>query len=333
MEQAVNDPSSIQIELASIYQPIQHELDAVDDVLRRELRNPHGTVNALIQHAFRLGGKRLRPMLLLLAGKATGELTERHVTMAAVVEMIHSATLVHDDMLDGASVRRHLPTVHARWDMQSSVLVGDFLFTHAFYLASTTGDAAACQIIGAATNVVCEGELRQVQQRHNLDLSEDDYVEIAASKTGELCAACCELGAHFSLASAEVKRAAGAFGRNLGIAFQIADDVLDLLGDEATTGKTLGTDLDQNKLTLPAIHMLRTLAGAERTAAYDALQNGTARREDVDAWLSETGAIQYAQTRALHFADRAQSAAESFFPAEMIGQVRRMLQFVTSRCT
>ena len=163
-----------------------------------------------------------------------------------VVEMIHTATLVHDDVLDEAELRRHVPTVNAGWGNKVSILLGDMLFTHAFHLTSTV-DGRACQIIGEATNRVCAGELRQVSERGNLNLTETDYFAIVEGKTAALTECCGRLGALYSGASDEIANKLASFGRNLGLAFQIADDLLDLTGNEDTVGKTLGTDLEQRQ--------------------------------------------------------------------------------------
>ena len=187
--------------------------------------------------------------------------------LAAVVEMIHTATLVHDDVLDEASLRRHRETINARCDNEASVLVGDFLFTHAFYLASSLETTFACQTIGRATNIVCEGELRQIHSRGNFALTEAEYLAIIEAKTAELCACCCRLGAHYAGATPHVEDALDRFGRNLGIAFQIADDLLDLVGDEDSMGKSLGTDLEKQKPTLPLIRLLAD--STHRRAADD----------------------------------------------------------------
>ena len=184
MSQAVQPSSALQL----LYAPIEQELADVEEILRRELRSEYAFVDELVRYGCLLGGKRLRPALLLLAAKASGHITQEHLLLAAVVEMIHTATLIHDDVLDEADRRRHLATVNARWDNEASVLLGDFLFTHAFYLASTTGSTVACQRIGRATNVVCEGELRQQGSRSNFALPEEDYLSIIDAKTAELCA-------------------------------------------------------------------------------------------------------------------------------------------------
>ena len=249
--------------LRSLYAPVAEDMQRVEDILDEELRNPHAFVDQVIRHSARLGGKRLRPALLLLTGSAIGKVTGDHHVLGAVVEMIHLATLVHDDVLDEADVRRHVATVNARWNNETSVLLGDYLFSHAFYLAATIGTAIACQTIGQSTNIVCEGELRQTGNHGRLDVSEEEYTEIIDAKTAELCACACNLGATFADASEDLVEAMTRYGRNLGIAFQIADDLLDLVGDEDVTGKSLGTDLEKQKPTLPIIHVWEKCSESE----------------------------------------------------------------------
>ena len=183
---------------------------------------------------------------------------QAHPVLAAVVEMIHTATLVHDDILDESMVRRHAATVNAEWGNETAVLLGDYLFTHAFHLAASLDSTLACRWIGRATNRVCEGEMHQVHQRGNLDLDESSYFSIIEGKTAELTAVSCRLGAHYAGADEATTEALDRYGRNLGIAFQIADDVLDIWGEERLTGKSLGTDLEKQKLTLPVIRLLET---------------------------------------------------------------------------
>src|SRR5947209_19195480 len=223
-----------------LYAPIAADLEEVERVLARSLRNPRPRVAAVVDHVRHYRGKRLRPVLLLLAARACGRLTAAHHVLGAVVEMIHTATLVHDDVLDGAAVRRHVATVNARWGNQTSVLLGDYLFTHAFHLPSTLDDPRACRLIGLPTNRVCEGEMCQGLERGNLDLSEDAYFDMIDGKTAELIACCCQLGALYSGAANDVVERLTRFARWVGQAFQIADDLLDLVGEEQATGKSLG---------------------------------------------------------------------------------------------
>src|SRR5262245_15205496 len=222
--------------LRHLYAPIAVELAEVEALLKAELRSDYPFVDELVRYGCLLGGKRLRPALLLLTAKAiSGRAKREHITLAAVVEMIHTATLVHDDVLDEAQMRRHLATVNARWDNEASVLLGDFLFTHAFYLASTLDNVLGCRLIGRATNIVCEGELRQKGSRGNFLLTEGEYLEIIEAKTAELTAVSCRLGAVYAGSGEKVADEMDGFGRDLGIAFQIIDDLLDVQGEEKTT--------------------------------------------------------------------------------------------------
>src|SRR5207244_472984 len=222
--------------------------------------------------------------------------------LGAVVEMIHTATLVHDDVLDGATVRRHRATANVAWGNHNSILLGDYLFTHAFHLASTV-DARACAIIGAATNRVCEGELQQGTERGNLDLSEAEYLDMVDGKTAELTACCCRLCALYSGAPPDVVECLSRYGRGLGIAFQIADDLLDLVGEERTTGKSLGTDVEQQKLTLPLIRLLQRVPAETGGRLQQILHSPTNhKREALRPYLMECDAVAYAQARAGEFA-------------------------------
>jgi octaprenyl-diphosphate synthase len=345
MKQAVHQPDALVRHWKRLYAPIADELAAAEELLRGELTSDDPFVDELVKHAFRLGGKRLRPALLLLSAKATGKITRDHVVLAAVVEMIHTATLVHDDVLDEASLRRHRETINARSDNEASVLVGDFLFTHAFYLASSLQTTFACQTIGRATNTVCAGELRQINSRGNFDLSEAQYLAIIEAKTAELCACCCRLGAHHAGATPQCEETLDRFGRNLGIAFQIADDMLDLVGDELSMGKSLGTDLAKQKPTLPLIRLLATSTAAERAEIIELLNRRPQAEQDdarahhvfsssclqppasslppagssvglphspfrqINTWLERAGALRYARDKARWYANRAREEA------------------------
>jgi octaprenyl-diphosphate synthase len=282
-----------------IYGLIADDLRAVERVLHENLASTKPHLQPLIQRLEQYRGKRLRPMLLLLAAKACGEINRAHHVLGAVVEMIHTATLVHDDVLDEAGHRRHAPTVNADWGNKTSILLGDYLFTHAFHLTSTIGDAKACELIGEATNRVCEGELRQIHERGNLDLSEDDYFDIINGKTAALTACCCRLGALYAGADAATVQQLHEFGRLLGMAFQVADDLLDLVGSEATVGKTLGTDLEQRKMTLPLIHLLDHVPSAEAVRLRSIMNAaGNHKLEVLRPALEAANAFHYARRRA-----------------------------------
>jgi octaprenyl-diphosphate synthase len=284
------------------FAPVAGDIEEADRIFDRTLAGYRGPFGTLIEHLRHYRGKRLRPALLLLTAKACGRVTESHRTLAAAVEMIHTATLVHDDVLDEAELRRYSPTVNAGWDNKVSILLGDMLFTHAFHLTSTV-DGRACNVIGEATNRVCAGELRQVTERGNLTLAEADYFAIIEGKTAALTECCGRLGALYAGSSEEVAGKLASFGRNLGLAFQIADDLLDLVGNEETAGKTLGTDLAQQKLTLPVIHCLHKLPTAEAESLRSAIragEPGLGRR--VLLALEKTHSLAHARRRAEDFA-------------------------------
>ncbi len=294
------------------YGPISADLEEVERILACSLKNPHTRVAEVVSHVHHYRGKRLRPMLLLLTARACGRVTPAHHVLGAVVEMIHTATLVHDDVLDGARMRRRMATVNAVWGVQTSVLLGDYLFTHAFHLASTLDDARVCRLIGEATDRVCEGELCQVLQRGNLDLSEAEYFDIIDGKTAELTACCCHLGALYSGAPAEVVQALSRYGRYIGLAFQIADDLLDLVGEEKKTGKSLGTDLEQRKLTLPLIYLLTQSDKTLSTRVRQILCGGdNHKREALRPFLIKGGGMEYAQRRAEELSAKARAELTS----------------------
>lgn len=325
-------PPDTRAALAALYAPIREHLAAVDDRLQSELQSRFPFVDELVKHAFRLGGKRLRPALLLLSAQATGRVTADHITLAAVVEMIHTATLVHDDVLDEAQLRRHVDTVNARWDNEASVLLGDFLFSHAFYLASTTESTLACRMIGRATNVTCEGELRQVHAGGDLQLAEQEYLGIIEAKTAELCACSCQLGASYAGASDTVVDAVAAYGRNLGIAFQIADDLLDLVGEENAVGKSLGTDLEKRKATLPVIHLLAEASGEHREAIAAILTRPDNHRvADLLPWLDRYRSLEYARGKAEHYAGEAVAQLRLLAESHERDVLAQMARFVVSR--
>src|SRR3954466_12517348 len=244
--------------IASLTECIADELGAVDRVFAEELASDLPSVNALVRHVSRFGGKMLRPLLLLLSGRACGRLTDAHVTLAAVVEMVHMATLVHDDVLDEAELRRKGATINHLRGNEAAVLLGDYMISHSYHLCSSLDSQLASRLIGRTTNRVCEGELLQLDNRGNIDLDEPTYTQIIERKTASLCATCCYLGARFSGANEPQAQALESYGQAIGTAFQIQDDILDLVGDVRAVGKTLGVDAEKGKMTLPLIHFMRT---------------------------------------------------------------------------
>jgi len=307
------------------FAPVAADIEEADRIFDRTLASYRSPFGPLVEHLRHYRGKRLRPALLLLTAKALGRVTAQHHALAAAVEMIHTATLVHDDVLDEAEVRRHLPTVNASWGNKVSILLGDMLFTHAFHLTSTV-DRRACEVIGEATNRVCAGELRQVTERGNLNLNEADYFAIIDGKTAALTECCGRLGALYAGASEEIAGKLAGFGRNLGLAFQIADDLLDLVGNEEAAGKTLGTDLEQQKLTLPVIHCLNRLPAAEADSLRSAIragEPGLGRR--VLLALERTQSLGYARRKAEEYSRLARQGLECL----PLGECRVILEAMT----
>ncbi len=314
------------------YGGIEADLTQVEAILKREMSSKFPAVSDIVSYGYLLGGKRLRPALVLLCGQAWSNVNPAHHKLGAVLEMVHTATLIHDDVLDGAETRRHLQTIHHRWGTESSVLVGDFLFTHAFYLASTLPTTLAARKIGQATNIVCEGELRQITTKGRFDLSEDEYLSIIEAKTAVLCQCACQLGAIYAEAPEQAGQQAAEYGRCLGIAFQIVDDLLDIEGDADRTGKTLGTDLAQRKPTLPLIHALKMAPTETKAKMLAVLGAESPCAVQIQAWLEEFDSAAYARETAIRYVETALSAISQWPDNDATAALRQLAEFVLKRC-
>jgi octaprenyl-diphosphate synthase len=247
---------------------LAEDLAEVERRFATELRSDLACVNELTEHVDRFRGKMLRPTLVLLSARALQpsrqQTDERHLVLATVVEMVHMATLVHDDVLDEAEMRRRGATINHLRGNEAAVMLGDHLISHAYHLCSSLGEPRISRAIAEATNRVCEGELLQLHHREDWDLDEATYFEMIRRKTAGFCGRCCELAGNLIEADPATRAALHAYGEKVGLAFQIVDDVLDLTGNSDRVGKTLGRDLDKGKLTLPAIRYLATLTPADR---------------------------------------------------------------------
>jgi octaprenyl-diphosphate synthase len=318
--------------LAALTACIGPQLEAVDRLFTEELKSELPSVNTLVKHVSRFRGKMLRPMLVLLSGQASGTLTDAHVTIATVVEMVHMATLVHDDVLDEAELRRKGATINHLKGNEAAVLLGDYLISHSYHLCSSLDSQLASRTIARTTNEVCEGELLQIHHRNNIDLDEQTYLEIITRKTASLCATCCQLGATLAGASEKVVEQLETYGRSLGIAFQIQDDILDIVGEVETVGKTLGIDVEKGKMTLPMIHFLRTAPSEHRALLRSLLSSRDPdKAERIRNLLLPTNSIQYAHDRARQLVDRAQGAIADLPDSEAKNVLETMAQFVISR--
>jgi octaprenyl-diphosphate synthase len=278
-------------------QPILHdELQAVDRVLRTALDSDVALIRQVAEYIIGGGGKKLRPALLLLTARALDYRGTHHHTLAAVVEMIHTATLLHDDVVDESELRRGHATANASFGNAASVLVGDFLYSRAFQLMVTVDNMRVLQILSDATNVIAEGEVMQLMNSGNPEVDEQRYLDVIRRKTAKLFEAATRLGAVLGGAPPELEQALACYGMHLGTAFQLIDDVLDYTGDQAEIGKNLGDDLAEGKPTLPLIRALQVGTPAQVALVRNAIGGGgLADFTPVLRALRQTGALEYAR--------------------------------------
>jgi octaprenyl-diphosphate synthase len=266
-------PSADSLAWKRIIAPAEPFLEEVAQRLAQQIAAFERDIASYAEYALTNQGKQLRPALVAMSGGATGKLSDAHVQAAVIIEMVHLATLVHDDVMDGARLRRGRPTLAAAWGTEISVLLGDCLFAHALKLAAEFPTTEVCRAVAMATNTVCSGEILQTQRRRNFELSQAEYFKFIQMKTGELFALSCDLGAYLSGAAPATRAALRRFGMALGTAYQVYDDCLDLFGSEVSAGKSLGTDLAKGKLTLPVILALERGTEAERNLIERLVRN------------------------------------------------------------
>lgn len=285
---------SAAVDLAGINALVAADMDAVNRLIRRRLHSEVVLINQLSHYIVNSGGKRLRPMLVLLAARACGYRGEHHIGLAAIIEFIHTATLLHDDVVDASKMRRGHETANAIWGNEASVLVGDFLYSRAFEMMVEVGSMQVMDILSRTTNTIAEGEVLQLLNRHDPDTSEARYMEVIRSKTAKLFEAGGRLGAVLGGMSGETENALAAYGLHLGIAFQLIDDVLDYRAPPEVMGKNLGDDLAEGKPTLPLIYaMCRGNPEQARTIRQAIEQDGLVQIDAVLKTIESTGAIAY----------------------------------------
>jgi octaprenyl-diphosphate synthase len=269
-----------------ISQEAEPFLDAVATSLHAQVGEFEPQIAEFVRYALANQGKQLRPLLVALSAGCFGRPGPDHVRVAVIIEMVHLATLVHDDIMDGAELRRARPTLAAKWGSEISVLVGDCLFAQALKLASGFDTTEVCRAVSSATNTVCTGEILQTRRRRDFTLNRQDYFKMLAMKTGELFALSCDLGAHVSGATPTQRQALRDFGMGLGTAYQVYDDLLDLFGSEDSAGKSLGTDLAKGKLTLPLLVALERASDTEAARLQEQIDDW--KPEHLDAVLALT---------------------------------------------
>lgn len=288
---------------------IEPQFEAVNDYIINHLGSNVPLVEKIGHYIVDSGGKRLRPLLVLLAANASGYKGEKHVPLAAIIEFIHTATLLHDDVVDNSELRRGKDTANAKWGNAPSVLVGDFLYSRAFQIMVEIGSMQIMEVISNATNVIAEGEVLQLLNCRNPDTTEEAYMQVILGKTAMLFEAATEAGAILADAPTEQREALRLYGLHLGTAFQLIDDVMDYLSTAEEMGKNVGDDLAEGKATLPLIHAMREGNDEQRQLVRQAIRKGGL--DDLQPVLDivrETGAIEYTQQKAQQEADTAINA-------------------------
>ena len=303
----------------SLPSTLQSDLTALDQLIRQRLRSEIALVNTVSEYIIASGGKRLRPVLLMLVARAL-DARQRcdapgswHVQLAAVVEFIHTATLLHDDVVDESELRRGRQTANAAFGNAASVLVGDFLYSRAFQMMVEVDRMRVMQVLSDATNIIAEGEVLQLMNCNDPDVDEERYLQVIRYKTARLFEASARLGAILNDAPPALEEAAAEYGRRIGTAFQLVDDILDYEGNPADIGKNVGDDLREGKPTLPLIYLMQHGSAVERARVRQAIEQGeTAEFEQILAAVQQSGALGYSRARAAQETQAAQAALEAF---------------------
>ncbi|HCE07280.1 MAG TPA: octaprenyl diphosphate synthase [Oxalobacteraceae bacterium] len=298
----------------SISHAITADMEAVNGVIRQQLHSDVPLVNQIAEYIIGAGGKRIRPVLVLLLANAYGYRGAHHHTLAAVVEFIHTATLLHDDVVDESSLRRGRQTANALFGNAASVLVGDFVYSRAFQMMVSVGDMRVMQILADATNVIAEGEVLQLLNMHDPDVTEARYLQVIRSKTAKLFEAAAQLGALIGGAAELEIEAAAEYGRSLGTAFQLIDDVLDYSGNATDIGKNVGDDLREGKPTLPLIYLMQNGSAGQRELVRACIESGDEKHfDEILTAITGSGALDYTKHEA-EKAARCASASIAMLP-------------------
>ena len=297
------------MDLAPILALTHSDREAVDREINRRLNSDVALINQLGTYIIHSGGKRLRPLLVILAARALGYSADKHVALAAIVEFIHTATLLHDDVVDASAMRRGQSTANTVWGNEASVLTGDFLYSRAFEMMVEVGNMRVMEILAKTTNTIAEGEVLQLLNVHNPEVTEERYLRVISSKTAKLFEAAARLGAVVNASPPEIEHALATYGMHLGTAFQLIDDVLDYSANSQELGKNVGDDLAEGKPTLPLLYALRTGNPQQQQMLRGAIEKGGLEHiEEVVAAIESTGANAYTARKA---EDEARCAAQA----------------------
>jgi octaprenyl-diphosphate synthase len=318
--------------IADIQRLAAADMAAVNQLIRDRLASDVALINQISEHIIAAGGKRLRPMLAVLAARALGGSGPQPHQLAAIVEFIHTSTLLHDDVVDESDLRRGRKTANALWGNAPSVLVGDFLYSRSFQLMVELDSMPVMQVLADTTNQIAEGEVLQLLHVHNPDTDEAAYLRVIERKTAVLFAAATRLGALLAGAGAAVQQQMHDYGMNLGLAFQIADDVLDYTADAEALGKNLGDDLAEGKATLPLIHAMARSDAAVRARLREIVEAGDASAmPEVLKAIAATDAIAYSHQRAEHYAARAEASLQGLPANDWLEALRGLAHYAVVR--
>jgi octaprenyl-diphosphate synthase len=313
---------------------IGEDLKNVELQFKKDLQSDVPLIRKVGEYVLSSGGKRIRPALLLLAAKLCGYAGDRHVPLASVIEFIHTATLLHDDVVDNANLRRGIASANTLWGNEASVLVGDFLFSKSFSLMVADGDLAVLKVLSAATTIIAEGEVLQLVSTSDMELTEERYVEVVKCKTAILLSAACQAGAILGKAQPSQEEALRDFGLNLGIAFQLMDDTLDYVASEEEFGKCIGHDLEEGKITLPLIHTLKRCTPAERERIGEIVDKELLDKCDFQAVFELVhcyGGIDYAIGRARDYIAEGKALLDVFPPSPDKDALLSLSDYVVTR--
>ena len=320
------------MELSDVQALVATDMQAVNDLINRRLHSEVALINQLGHYIIHSGGKRLRPQLALLAARAAGYEGTRHIDIAAIVEFIHTATLLHDDVVDDSAMRRGQDTANALWGNEAAVLVGDFLYSRSFEMMVEVGDMRVMEILSHATNTIAEGEVLQLLNCHDAGTTEVRYMEVIQSKTAKLFEAACQLGVVLAAKPPAVEQAMAAYGMHLGTAFQLVDDVLDYRSTSDEIGKNVGDDLAEGKPTLPLIYAMANGSREQAKVIGQAIEQGGRERIDrVLEAIESTGAIAYTESVARREAELATSQLEQIPDSAYRDALESLARFSVTR--
>lgn len=313
---------------------IGEELILVEQQFRKDLESDVPLIRKVGEYVLSSGGKRVRPALLLLAARLCGYTGDKAVPLASVVEFIHTATLLHDDVVDSATLRRGIASANTLWGNEASVLVGDFLFSKSFSLMVGVGSLDILRILSDATTIIAEGEVMQLLCTGEIDLTEEQYINVVRSKTAILMSAACEAGAVLGAVSAQQQQALADFGMDLGIAFQMMDDTLDYIATEEEFGKSIGHDLEEGKITLPLIHTLRLCTADERAAIEAVIDKDEMSLDEfrhISGLVKQYGGITYTTDAAKRYISSCIAHLDRFEAGLVRDAMSQLAEYVVTR--